>query len=339
MKYIDDLALERLRAAAEWPDLTGTGYRLLERVASGGMGVVYKAEDEALKRFVALKVLHIAVGDGESELRLAREACTLAQLEHPGIVPIHDTGALPDGRIFYAMKYVVGDRLDIYAKRVKSMSERLRVFLRICDTMAFAHARGYLHRDLKPENIMVGPFGEVLVMDWGLAKVCGANSDVAKGASLPETSTQQETPPSAFTKSREITRHGTVMGTPGYMSPEQERGDIDRIDPRSDIYSLGALLKFLVGEQIAAQEFSNPRVLRAIIAKAMASSPSDRYGNVSDLAKDVSLYLDGMPVSAYRESLWERAARFYRRHQVVILLLCAYLFMRTIFLLYPHPRT
>ncbi len=177
MKFLSDRALERLRDAADLPDLSGTHYRLLERVARGGMGVVYTAEDERLQRRVALKVLDLTGSEGDLANRLIREARVLARLEHPGIVPVHDVGTLADGRVFYTMKFVEGHRLDKHIESVASTPDRLRIFLRICDAVAFAHARGVLHRDLKPANIMVGPFGEVLVMDWGLAKILRAGSN------------------------------------------------------------------------------------------------------------------------------------------------------------------
>src|SRR5215813_7864252 len=171
MKFLSDRALSRLRDGAELPDLAGTRYRLLGRIARGGMGVVYAAEDETLERRVALKVLEVPGSEGELANRLVREARVLALLEHPGIVPVHDVGTLADGRVFYTMKFVEGQRLDQHIARVDSIPDPLRLFLRICDAVGFAHARGVLHRDLKPSNIMVGPFGEVLVMDWGLAKI------------------------------------------------------------------------------------------------------------------------------------------------------------------------
>src|SRR5256885_11305931 len=182
MNFLSDQAVQRLRDGAEMPDLAGTRYRLLERIARGGMGVVYTAEDENLRRRVALKVLDVPGTDGDLRNRLIREARVLATLEHPGIVPVHDVGTLADGRVFYTMKFVEGNRLAKFIASVTSRPDRLRIFLRICDAVAFAHARGVLHRDLKPANIMVGPFGEVLVMDWGLAKILrSGNSHAARG--------------------------------------------------------------------------------------------------------------------------------------------------------------
>src|SRR3954447_20686184 len=171
MKFLTDKALDRLRDLSDAPDLAGTRYVLLERVARGGMGLIYAARDEKLERRVALKVLDVEDRGGELARRLIREAQVLARLEHPGIVPVHDVGTLANGRVFYTMKFVEGQRLDKFIESVTSLPDRLRLFLRICDAVAFAHARGVLHRDLKPANVMVGAFGEVLVMDWGLAKI------------------------------------------------------------------------------------------------------------------------------------------------------------------------
>ncbi len=133
------------------------------------MGAVYSATDSLLHRQVAIKVLNVELGASDAAERLAREAKILAALEHPGIVPVHDLGSLPDGRMFYVMKLVQGQRLDEYVKGAKLRSELLQVFLKICDAVGFAHAKGIVHRDLKPQNVMIGSYGEVLVLDWGIA--------------------------------------------------------------------------------------------------------------------------------------------------------------------------
>jgi serine/threonine protein kinase len=338
MKSLSDKAIERLRAGAEEPDLAGTRYRLLERVARGGMGVVYVAEDEKLQRRVALKVLDVPATDGDLANRLIREARVLARLEHPGIVPVHEVGTLADGRVFYTMKFVEGQRLDKFIEGVESVQDRLRLFLRICEAVAFAHARGVLHRDLKPANIMVGPFGEVLVMDWGLAKILRSEAQISDPAADPEATIleklKQLDDESDSTKSSVITGHGTVMGTPGYMSPEQARGEVEVLDARSDIFSLGALLRFILTQKTSAG--FTPRLdrsLEAICAKATAEQRESRYSAVQDLGQDVSRYLDGLAVGAHRESIFDKIARFYRRYRFFILLILAYLVMRVILLL------
>jgi serine/threonine-protein kinase len=344
MKFLSDSAIERLRGGSETPDLSGTRYRLLDRIARGGMGVVYAAEDAQLQRRVALKILDGSAANGDFANRLIREARVLAALEHPGIVPVHDVGTLADGRIFYAMKFVEGQRLDKYIESVTFVPDRVRIFLRICDAVAFAHARGVLHRDLKPANIMVGPFGEVLVMDWGLAKILREEDSNAARENDPEATIfekpKQPTSAGEATEISVVTGHGTVMGTPGYMSPEQARGDVDRLDARSDIFSLGALLRFLVTRQPEISSFPAAhrldKSLAAICSKSTATSPADRYANVQEMALDVSRYLDGLAVGAHRESIFEKASRFYRRYRFFILLIAAYLAMRALILLFLH---
>jgi serine/threonine protein kinase len=338
MKFLSDKAIERLRAGADEPNLAGTRYRLLERIARGGMGVVYAAEDEKLERRVALKVLDVPGTDGDLANRLMREARVLARLEHPGIVPVHDVGTLADGRVFYTMKFVEGQRLDKFLEDVESVQDRLRLFLRVCEAVAFAHARGVLHRDLKPANVMVGPFGEVLVMDWGLAKILRGEARSDDRAADPEATILEKPKQPAnandSTKSSVITGHGTVMGTPGYMSPEQARGEVEVLDARSDIFSLGALLRFILTQKTPAG--FTPRLdrsLEAICVKATAEQRESRYSAVQDLGQDVSRYLDGLSVGAHRESIFEKTARFYRRYRFFILLILAYLVMRVILLL------
>jgi serine/threonine protein kinase len=162
MSWLSDDAVARLRDIAEQPELTGTRYELLRELGRGGMGVVYECRDHELERSVAMKVL---------DEQWRAEACILAKLEHPGIVPVHDAGVLPDGRFYYTMKLVRGVRLDQIGALTRT--ETLRLFARLCEPVAFAHANGVVHRDLKPENVMVGEFGAVLVMDWGVEHIAG----------------------------------------------------------------------------------------------------------------------------------------------------------------------
>jgi eukaryotic-like serine/threonine-protein kinase len=343
MKFLSDKVIDRLRENASHPDLSGTRYQLLERIARGGMGVVYAALDETLGRRVALKVLDAPATEANLAQRLNREARVLARLEHPGIVPVHDVGTLSDGRVFYTMKFVKGQRLDKHIEAVRSLPDRLRLFLRICDAVAFAHARGVLHRDLKPANVMVGAFGEVLVMDWGLAKILREpTADLTEddGEATIVHGLEWADSPTDATQATQITGQGTVLGTPGYMSPEQSRGDIAHIDERSDIFSLGAVLRFLCDYPVMLPNqniaWRRDKALEAICAKATRSERADRYSSVSDLSADVSRYLDGLPVSARKETILEKATRFYRRYTVPILLIAAYLIVRTLILLFFH---
>ena len=346
MKWLDDAALARLRAlASDGEAISGDSadsvdavdpasdrfdamdgrYQIEGELGRGGMGTVFLARDRALDREVALKVIADAAPDGAVE-RMRREARILARLEHPGIVPVHDVGTLPDGRVFYAMKRVRGDRLDAFASG-RPAPELLRVFLRICEAVAFAHARGVVHRDLKPQNVMVGSFGEVLVLDWGIARLRHAADPSVSGSRSPDPD-----PPHPFDADPERTAHGTVMGTPGFMSPEQARGDIDAVDERADVYALGAILRFLLDR--ASPDGGAPRPLLAVAAKATADAPADRYAGVGELAAEVSRWLDGLSVAAYRESLPERARRLFVRYQTPILLVLAYLLMRVLLLVF-----
>jgi serine/threonine protein kinase len=292
MMRLSDQMVEHLRGLTDWPDLTGTRYEIRNIIGRGGMGTVYLGLDHALEREVAIKVL--SVEDQTRAERLAREARILARLEHPGLVPVHDYGVLGDGRPYYVMKYVRGARLDEYAATAAELHEKLRIFLRICETVAFAHAAGVIHRDLKPENVMIGAFGEVLVLDWGTARVLG----------------DPETHPT------------TVAGTPGYMAPEQLEGRADACDARTDIYALGAVLECLCSGEHPAVD--------AIAAVALSEHPDDRYQIVQTLAADVARHLAGEPVSAYRESITERLARLASKHAVALALVGAYMVMRVV---------
>ncbi len=166
---ISDRAIDRLRDAAAWPELDDR-YEITGVAGHGGMGTCIVARDHVLDRDVAVKVLDVADRRGSRAARLRREAHILARLDHPGIVPVHDAGVLADGRAFYVMKLVTGGRLDDVLRDPPPQAERLSLFARILEAVAFAHAHGVVHRDLKPENVMVGGFGEVYVMDWGVAQ-------------------------------------------------------------------------------------------------------------------------------------------------------------------------
>lgn len=260
---VSDSVVDHLRHVAALPDLTGTRYELEFEIGRGGMAVVYAARDPQLDRRVALKVFDPA---------LAGEAQLIARLEHPAIVPIYETGMLPDGRAFYTMKLVVGARLDHYLARFPSLAERLRVMRRVGEALAFAHIRGTIHRDLKPQNVMVGEFGEVYVMDWGVE---------------------------------------AVAGTPAFRAPDA------RLDQRSDIFALGALLQFLLPA-------SPPRALSAIATKAMSDDPAARYPDAPALLADIDRFEQGLPVEAWSEPVWHRLKRFGSRNAILLGLLAAY---------------
>lgn len=343
MSGLSDAAVARLRAAAAAPEPEATGsadcdpavqaasarasaserYELLEEIGRGGMGIVYRAQDRELGREVAIKVPHGARSSA-LERRLRTEARVLARLEHPGIVPIHDVGRFADGRIFYVMKRVRGRTLHEHLRDLPALTDRLRLFGRICEPVAFAHAHGCIHRDLKPENVMVGPFGEVMVMDWGVARIAAVSDDTLEAAD----------PWSA-----EGTKPGTVVGTVGFMPPEQASGASSTIDERADVYSLGAVLYLLLageapgacdpGEAIRRRS-DVPRPLRSICARALALRPDDRYGSVSALAADVARFEAGQAVEAHEETLVDRAVRFTRTYRTAILLVLAYVIMRTL---------
>jgi len=333
MKFLPDQVVARVQTKMQTPDLSGTRYRPLKSLGQGGMGIVWLVDDSVLHRPVALKILTAENSSADLAARLMQEAVVLARLEHPGIVPVHDAGTLPDGRTFYCMKHVEGKTLNQHVDQLP-LRQRLLLFQRIAEPLAFAHSRGIIHRDLKPTNIMLGAFGEVLIMDWGLAKVIGSAAATPQVSSAPNERISPPTEEKTRTSGSTTTVHGTVLGTPGYMAPEQERGEVNRIDQRTDVFALGSILHYLSREKSGASNQLASRPLRAICAKAMAPEMSARYASVQELAADVGKYLDDMPVSAYRENIFERTARLVSRNRVAVVLVLAYLFMRLLFILF-----
>ncbi len=285
-----------LQGAEQYPDPVAAaeslpGYELLEEIGRGGMGIVYRARDLRLNREVAVKFLKPAIaGNADAAARFRFEAQITGQLQHPGIPAVHELGSLPDGRPFLAMKLVHGRTLaELLLERADPQQDRgrfLGIFEQVCHAVGYAHAHGVLHRDLKPANIMVGMHGEVQVMDWGLAKrlneTAKSGEEENRFPESADTVTRTEhAPASADT----ATCTGSVLGTPAYMSPEQAAGEIRKLDCRSDVFALGAILcQILTGRPPYRSRNPHDALVRAVrgeLTEAMAEL--ERCGAEPDL--------------------------------------------------------
>lgn len=303
-------------------------YRLVRMHARGGLGQVSVAIDEQFGRPIALKQIQAKwLPIDDVRRRFEREAEITGKLEHPGIVPVYSRGATTEGEPFYAMRFIAGESLDEAIKPYHSggrdrfqLRKLLRRFIDVCNTLQYAHDQGVIHRDLKPQNIMLGPYGETLVVDWGLAKVASQLSTTGNGEQGPVWQSQD----------------GDVLGTPLYMSPEQSQA-ADAVGPPADVYSLGVTLyQLLTGTTPLAglsrnelfaklkqgklprpreRDSSLPRSLEAICLRALALEPTNRYASAAALAEDIERWLADEPVAAHREGIGERTTRLARRHR------------------------
>ena len=312
-------------AATFVPRSPEQGYALLGKVGEGSMGRVFVAKDRDLNRKVAFKQISADyISDERIRTRFLNEAQITAQLDHPNIIPVYSLEVNQDGKLGYAMKLVEGRTLRQFMLEARASWENgqpldpsqrrgevIEIVLKVCDAIGYAHSRNVVHRDLKPDNIMVGAFGEVYVMDWGLARVMGAPELGGKVSG----------------EHGGLTRVGDAVGTPAYMSPEQAQGKNDRLDGGSDQYALGLILQELLtlqssvlgktvrdvmkaaasGErEVPRHRYSAPLPpeILAIVAKACAFRVEDRYATLKAMADDLRNALQGRPVSAYRVPFW-----------------------------------
>ncbi len=315
----------RLNTAKVLPAVEPDRYDISGEFAHGAMGRILQAWDPRLDRPVAIKEL-ITHG-GDLEPRFVAEALITARLQHPSIVPVYEAGRWSTGSPFYAMKLVSGRSLaDVIAEKT-TLDQRLALLphvLAVAEAIAYAHTEHIIHRDLKPSNVLVGEFGETVVIDWGLAKLL-----------TPESEPELNAAPSSESMSSALTLHGDVVGTPAYMPPEQALGH--PVDERADVYALGAILYHLLAgirpyeegsskqvidqvvrgppEPLAERQKGIPADLLAIVDKAMARSPSERYATARELAEDLRRFQTGQIVRAHVYSRRERLRRFIRRHR------------------------
>src|SRR5262245_34819644 len=320
-------------------------YQLEGEIATGGQGAILRVWDEDLRRRLAMKVLlgqaklarsgETPPVDSRALGRFLEEAQVTGQLDHPGIVPVHELGLDSAGRVYFTMKLVQGKTLkevfELAEEQGWTRTRALTVLLKVCEAMAYAHHKGVIHRDLKPANVMVGSFGEVYVMDWGLARVLGREDrhDLrlrTEGTDLTSVQTERRTEREEAPDSPLFTMDGDVVGTPCYMPPEQARGEVERLGPHSDVYSIGAMLYHLLARHapycppgarvsnrtilaivlqagpppLHALRQDIPVELEAICEKAMARDPAQRYRDTAALADDLRAYIESRVVKAYR---------------------------------------
>ncbi len=332
-------------------DIGTDRYSLTRMHAQGGIGQVWVARDHHLSRDVALKRLKPDISaDPATRARFLREARVTGQLQHPGVVPLYELAEGPgEGELFYTMQFINGRTMTEAARdysRLRQsghphrleLRELLNAFLGVCQVVAYAHSRGVIHRDLKGQNIVLGDYGEVMVLDWGMAKVENLPEpeprppSANEGADLSRVTDSDDFP-------SEHTIPGVVMGTPGFMPPEQAQGNLELVGPRSDVYGLGAILyEILIAEppfwgpknevlrKVVAEDPVRPRhrlpeipgALDAICMTCLARDPAARYSSAGDLAKDVQRYLGGEPVSTYQEPWSIRLRRWAGQHRSLV---------------------
>ena len=319
--------------------------------ARGGMGRILIAHDEQLGRDIAMKELlpkeQAPAADGRPSpvrasvplmARFLQEARITGQLEHAGIVPVYELGYRQDGTLYYTMKLVRGKTLSKAIKEGKTLRDRLGLlfhFADLCNAIAYAHSRGVIHRDIKPANVMVGEFGETVVLDWGLAKTVG-KEDVHADGMTKTLHAMRLGDESEIAK----TQYGQTLGTPAYLSPEQARGQLDQVDERSDVYSLGAVLyEILTGDvpfsgksvrevldnvinkdvtPVSDHEPNVPPELAAICERALLKNPQQRYASAKDLAAEIERFQSGAIVQAHEYTFAEHCRRIITRHKPIV---------------------